>query len=377
VVQMGAGGAPHTLGGEGVAPPAVDVHSVVLDDVHRHFGPVRAVDGVSLQIRDGEFFSLLGPSGSGKTTTLRMIAGFEHPDHGRILLHGQDVSRLAPYQRDVNTVFQDYALFPHMTVGENVAYGLMVRGVGRPERAGRAREALAMVQLDGYEQRRINELSGGQRQRVALARALINQPSVLLLDEPLGALDLKLRQLMQLELKAIQQQVGITFIYVTHDQEEALTMSDRLAVFDRGRIEQVGTPSEVYETPASAFVADFVGVSNVLPPELSLVVLGVEDTCTLRPERIRIQAMGDAVAPDEVAAAGTVTEVIYLGMHSRFVVALDAGGELLVQQQSLEADFAEVLAQRGRRVQAVWKRAHARFLGQAAEPAAQGGSENE
>jgi putative spermidine/putrescine transport system ATP-binding protein len=374
-VVDGMGGAP-SLQREVAAPSRPERSlAVVLQEVHRHFGTVRAVDGVSLEIEDGEFFSLLGPSGSGKTTTLRMIAGFEHPDGGRILLHGRDVSRLAPYERDVNTVFQDYALFPHMTVGENVAYGLMVRGVPRGEREQRSRTALEMVQLEDYGQRRITELSGGQRQRVALARALINEPSVLLLDEPLGALDLKLRQRMQLELKALQQEVGITFIYVTHDQEEALTMSDRLAVFDQGRIEQVGTPSEVYETPATAFVADFVGVSNVLPPELALALLGIHETCTLRPERIRLTEVGAPFAADEVGATGTVTEVVYLGMHSRFVLQLDVGGELLIQQQSLDTDHAEVLAQHGRQVQAVWKRAHARFLGEAAEPAAQSGSE--
>ena len=233
--------------------------AVRLEGVEKRYGDVVAVDGIDLDVRDGEFFSMLGPSGSGKTTMLRMIAGFELPTAGRVLLHGADVTTVPPFDRDVNTVFQDYALFPHMTVGDNVAYGLMVRKVAKAERATRVTEALRMVRLEGYEGRRPSQLSGGQRQRVALARALINRPRVLLLDEPLGALDLKLREEMQIELKAIQQQVGITFIYVTHDQEEALTMSDRLAVFNRGRIEQVGAPADVYEHPATRFVAGLRG----------------------------------------------------------------------------------------------------------------------
>src|SRR5689334_2785289 len=240
-------------------------------------GSVRAVDDVSLQIRDGEFFSLLGPSGSGKTTSLRMIAGFDRPTSGSILLYGQDVSNLPPYERDVNTVFQDYALFPHMTVGENVAYGLMIKKVGRAEREKKADEMLDLVRLPGFADRKPAQLSGGQRQRVALARALINHPKVLLLDEPLGALDLKLRQQMQVELKAIQERVGITFIFVTHDQEEALTMSDRIAVFNLGKIEQVGSPAEIYEHPQTSFVAGFVGVSNLIDGEVAKRITGVEE----------------------------------------------------------------------------------------------------
>ena len=242
-----------------------------------------AVAGIDLEIRDGEFFSMLGPSGSGKTTTLRMIAGFETPTKGRIFLHGDDVSNRPPFERDVNTVFQDYALFPHMTVGQNVGYGLEVRKVARPEREIRVADALRMVRLEGYDARKPGQLSGGQRQRVALARALVNRPRVLLLDEPLGALDLKLREEMQIELKAIQQEVGITFIYVTHDQEEALTMSDRLAVFNRGRIEQVGTPADLYERPATAFVAGFVGTSNLIRGAAAEALLGSEGLFTVRP----------------------------------------------------------------------------------------------
>jgi len=252
----------------------VPIPAVRFDRVSRHFGDVRAVNDVTLDILDGEFFTLLGPSGSGKTTCLRLIAGFDHPTAGRIELHGVDVSSLPPYERDVNTVFQDYALFPHMTVAQNVAYGLMIKKVLPREREARVAEMLAMVQLAGLGRRRPAQLSGGQRQRVALARALVNRPRVLLLDEPLGALDLKLRQQMQLELKAIQQQVGITFVYVTHDQDEALTMSDRLGVFNNGRVEQVGSPAEVYEHPATDFVAGFVGTSNLLAGESDRPVLG-------------------------------------------------------------------------------------------------------
>src|SRR6185503_19116627 len=250
--------------------------------VTRHFGDVKAVDGVNLDILDGEFFTMLGPSGSGKTTCLRLIAGFEHPTSGSLLLHGREVSGLPPYERDVNTVFQDYALFPHMTVGENVAYGLMIKKVPRAERNKRVDEMLELVRLPGLAARRPSQLSGGQRQRVALARALVNHPRVLLLDEPLGALDLKLRKQMQIELKAIQERVGITFIFVTHDQEEALTMSDRIAVFNRGQVEQVGSPSEIYERPVSAFVAGFVGVSNLIRGPLAEALTGADSLLSVR-----------------------------------------------------------------------------------------------
>ena len=324
----------------------------------KRFGDVVAVDGIDLDVRDGEFFSMLGPSGSGKTTTLRMIAGFELPTAGRILLHGQDVSRQPPFDRDVNTVFQDYALFPHMTVADNVAYGLLVKKVPRDKRARRVADALRMVRLEGFDRRKPSQLSGGQRQRVALARALVNRPRVLLLDEPLGALDLKLREEMQIELKAIQQQVGITFIYVTHDQEEALTMSDRLAVFNNGRIEQVGAPADVYERPATRFVAGFVGTSNLLTGEVAKAIVGEAGTYTVRPEKIRLTTPDASVGPDESSATGSIREVIYLGPDTRYIVTLDAGAELVVTQQNLATSSMEALSAKGQAVRLVWKRQH-------------------
>src|SRR3954464_7530249 len=261
--------------------PAVSVRGL-----SKHYDQVRAVDGLDLDIADGEFFSMLGPSGSGKTTVLRLIAGFEEPTAGTIVLGEEDVTRRPPFARDVNTVFQDYAIFPHMSVLENVEYGLRVKKVGRAERRTRAEEALATVRLESYAARRPHQLSGGQRQRVALARALVNRPKVLLLDEPLGALDLQLRRQMQIELKAIQREVGITFVFVTHDQEEALTMSDRVAVFNEGRIEQLATPIELYERPSSAFVAGFVGTSNLFRDEAARRIVGEDGTFVIRPEKI-------------------------------------------------------------------------------------------
>jgi putative spermidine/putrescine transport system ATP-binding protein len=287
-----------------------------------------------------------------------MIAGFELPSAGRILLQGSDVSRLAPFERDVNTVFQDYALFPHMTVGDNVAYGLVVRKVPKDEQRRRVADALRMVRLEGYEARRPGQLSGGQRQRVALARALVNRPRVLLLDEPLGALDLKLREEMQIELKRIQQQVGITFIYVTHDQAEALTMSDRIAVFNHGLIEQVGAPAQVYERPATRFVAGFVGTSNLLTGDAARTIVGHPGTFTVRPEKIHLAAPGAPPAEDEVAADGTIIEVVYIGPDTRYVVALDAGAQLIVTQQNLATTSTEALAQQGRPIRLTWKRQH-------------------
>lgn len=324
--------------------------------VDRGDGSVVAVDDVDLEIGEGEFFSLLGPSGSGKTTVLRMIAGFELPTAGAVLLDGHDVTRLAPYDRDVNTVFQDYALFPHMTVQRNVEYGLKVEGVGKVERRQRAAEMLDAVRLAGFGKRRPNEMSGGQRQRVALARALVNQPKVLLLDEPLGALDLKLREEMQGELKAIQRDVGITFVFVTHDQGEALSMSSRVAVFNNGRIEQVGTPRDIYERPATSFVANFVGTSNVLPAELSRQLLGVESPHTVRPERIRLAAELSPLAAGEIGAMATIDDIQYLGAESRVRGQL-ADGTVLIASVSSNG-LADVAI--GHSLQMVWPR-HAVF----------------
>ena len=288
-----------------------------------------ALAGVDLSVQAGEFFTLLGPSGSGKTTLLRLIAGFERPDGGRIELGGSDVTWVPPYARNVNTVFQDYALFPHMTVAQNIEYGLRVRHVAKAQRRERVSKALDEVRLPGLGSRKPAQLSGGQRQRVALARAIVNEPQVLLLDEPLGALDLKLRQEMQLELLRVQREVGITFVYVTHDQEEALTMSDRIAVLNLGRIEQVGPPAEVYEQPKTAFVADFIGVSNLIERD------GRE--LTVRPEKITILADGDAAPPGAHVEQGTVSDVIYAGVLTRYVVALDAGGELTVTRLNTQS----------------------------------------
>ncbi|TAK10744.1 MAG: ABC transporter ATP-binding protein [Anaerolineae bacterium] len=321
------------------------------------------MDGVNLDVLDGEFFTFLGPSGSGKTTCLRMVAGFDRPTSGRIFLHGDDVSELPPYERDVNTVFQDYALFPHMTVLDNVAYGLTVRKAAREQRTRRAEEMLDLVRLPGLGKRKPSQLSGGQRQRVALARALILRPRVLLLDEPLGALDLKLRQEMQVELKALQEQVGITFIYVTHDQEEALTMSDRLAVFSHGRIEQVGSPAEIYESPATEFVAGFVGISNLVRGDVARGILGTDTTFSVRPEKIHILEPDAAVQGGMDSVRGRIEEVIYLGMYTRFEVALEGGGKLTVAQQNLETSSMDVHTARGREVRLVWEKSHSRKLG--------------
>jgi putative spermidine/putrescine transport system ATP-binding protein len=336
--------------------------AVKFQNVSRHFGDVRAVDDICLDISDGEFFSLLGPSGSGKTTCLRMIAGFEKPTGGNIELFGQDVTHVPPFLRDVNTVFQDYALFPHMNVGENVGYGLMVKKVPRAVREQRVREMLDMVQLGAMDRRKPSQLSGGQRQRVALARALINQPRVLLLDEPLGALDLKLRQQMQVELKAIQHRVGITFIFVTHDQEEALTMSDRIAVFNQGKIEQVGAPAEIYESPATEFVATFVGTSNIIKGEWSERLLGQAGDYTIRPEKIHLLEPETPAPADSVCVMGVIQEVFYLGVNTRYIVGLEDGGALTVLEQNLRRDSSHATTASGRRVALVWQRGDIRPL---------------
>jgi putative spermidine/putrescine transport system ATP-binding protein len=308
------------------------VSAVTTKGLSKHFDDVRAVDDLDLEIADGEFFSMLGPSGSGKTTVLRLVAGFERPTAGRILLGDEDVTDLPPYRRDVNTVFQDYAIFPHMDVATNVEYGLRVKKVDRKQRRERAQEALAAVRLEGYEKRRPTQLSGGQRQRVALARALVNRPKVLLLDEPLGALDLKLRREMQLELKQIQRDVGITFVFVTHDQEEALSMSDRVAVFNQGRVEQVATPIELYESPASSFVAGFVGTSNRIAGDAAQHLLGTAGEYAVRPERLRVVPAGASVEAGELTLPGRVREVVYLGPSTHAIVELDGGTTLTVSR---------------------------------------------
>ncbi|MEV0318449.1 ABC transporter ATP-binding protein [Streptomyces sp. NPDC050658] len=347
-------------------------HAIGLRGLRKTYGDVDAVAGIDLDIGHGEFFSLLGPSGSGKTTVLRLIAGFDTPTAGSVWLAGRDVTRSAPFERDVTTVFQDYALFPHMTVEQNVGYGLRVRGASRSEQTARAREALAGVRLEGLGKRRPAQLSGGQRQRVALARALAVRPRVLLLDEPLGALDRGLREQMQGELAQLQREVGITFVLVTHDQQEALTMSDRIAVLNAGRIEQVGTPAEIYERPATPFVAGFVGTSNVLTGAAAERIVGMPGTFGVRPEKIRVLAdgmageradegagegTGDGTA-EHCSATGAVADTVYLGDLTRVLVDLDAGGRLTVVQQNLESSAEDSAALRGARVRLRWHRRH-------------------
>ena len=326
-------------------PPKQKKPALKIQGVRKSYGQVVAVAGVDLVVDEGEFFTLLGPSGSGKTTLLRLIAGFETPDEGSIRLAGEDVSGLPPYDRPVNTVFQDYALFPHMSVAQNIAYGLRIKGVPRQAREKRVQRALEMVRLAGLGHRRPNQLSGGQRQRVALARAVINEPEVLLLDEPLGALDLKLRQEMQIELKQIQKEVGITFVYVTHDQEEALTMSDRMAVMSNGQIEQIGPPVEVYEQPATEFVAGFIGISNVLQRD------GVR--FVIRPEKIRMLAAGEQAEPGMSVEQGQVEEVIYIGVSTRYLVRLDRGEQLVAVRQNMDA-LGDAQKFEGRPVRLAW-----------------------
>lgn len=325
-------------------------YAVEFNDVSRLYGDVRAVDGVSIAIRDGEFFSMLGPSGSGKTTCLRLIAGFEQLSGGSIRIFGQPASELPPWQRDVNTVFQDYALFPHMSIIDNVAYGLMVKGMGKKERHLRAQQALEKVALGFVHARKPSQLSGGQRQRVAIARALVNQPRVLLLDEPLGALDLKLREQMQVELKKLQQSLGITFIFVTHDQGEALSMSDRVAVFNNGRIEQVDSPHDLYLRPKTAFVAGFVGTANVFTSEISQRLCGLSGAWSLRPEHIRLNSCGD------IQVQGTVQAVQFQGASTRIELKLAAGDKLLVSQANVDGGAAVGTPQLGQQVMACWSR---------------------
>ena len=351
--------------------------AISLRGLRKTFGTVTAVHGLDLDIDDGEFFSMLGPSGSGKTTVLRMVAGFERPTEGRILLGGEDVTDVPPFARDVNTVFQDYALFPHMNVLQNVQYGLRVKKVPRAESRARAAEALETVRLGGFADRSPHQLSGGQRQRVALARALVNRPRVLLLDEPLGALDLKLRREMQLELKQMQRELGITFAFVTHDQEEALTMSDRIAVFRDGRVEQVATPVEIYEEPATPFVAGFVGTSNLLEGDVARGLVGEPGPVSIRPEKItllpghvaatavaRAAGHGDGLDGDGVCVAtGVVGEVVFLGAATHSVVDLDGGGRLTVLQQNVESAATRTLGRRGEAVTLSWQRAHVVPLG--------------
>ena len=325
--------------------------AIKLSKLTKRFGDFVAVDNLDLEIAEGEFFSMLGPSGSGKTTVLRMIAGFELPSSGTVQLGADDVTDKAPFDRDVNTVFQDYALFPHMTVLENVAYGLRVRGVGKKEREQQALAALETVQLAHLGSRKPNELSGGQRQRVALARAIVVKPKVLLLDEPLGALDLKLREQMQIELKALQRELGITFIFVTHDQEEALTLSDRVAVFNNGRIEQLGTPQELYDRPVSEFVARFVGTSNVFSADEAKAILGIDSKASVRPEKLRITAATGS-APSDLriprAIECTVEESVYLGVAVRIHTKTKAGQRISVLEHDSQQRW-----QRGESVK-VW-----------------------
>jgi putative spermidine/putrescine transport system ATP-binding protein len=325
--------------------------AVEFQKVSCHFGNVKAVDEVSFSIRQGEFFSMLGPSGSGKTTCLRMIAGFESTTSGHVFIHGTDAGMLPPYERDVNTVFQDYALFPHMSVGENVEYGLMIRKVPKPERKKQAQEMLEMIRLPDVYDRKPSQLSGGQRQRVALARALINKPRVLLLDEPLGALDLKLREQMQVELKELQKRVGITFVFVTHDQEEALTMSDRIAVFNQGKVEQIGSPFEIYEKPKTEFVANFVGQSNIFKDKSAQEMFGIPKTFILRPEKIQIEP-NPSNSPDRFGCQVIVDEVIYSGSTTKIETKTDSGQKIIVVRQNAQSSFGSL--EKGKTIHLSW-----------------------
>ena len=329
--------------------------AVEFSQVSRHFGTVKAVDAVDLVIAPGEFFAMLGPSGSGKTTCLRLIAGFEQPSEGEVIIDGVNMAAIPPYNRNVNTVFQDYALFPHMSVLENVAYGLMIRKVPKEKRTHQAEEMLDMVALNGFGQRKPSQLSGGQRQRVALARALINQPKVLLLDEPLGALDLKLREQMQVELKAIQRRIGITFVYVTHDQSEALSMSDRVAVFNQGKIEQLASPTELYEKPNTSFVAGFVGVSNLLAGIIAKTISGTDRACSIRPEKIHIDRVSEQIPINAMGTNGRISAILYLGANTRYDVTLTDGTIITAIVQNRDA---HLVFQENEMVQIWWEERH-------------------
>jgi len=336
--------------------------TVTLAGVTKSFGDFTAVRDLNLEVASGEFLSMLGPSGSGKTTVLRMIAGFEDATSGSIRLSGEDVTRTPPHARQVNTVFQDYALFPHLTIAENVGYGLRVRGEGRRERVERVQRSLEQVRLDHVADRLPHQLSGGQRQRIALARALILRPQVLLLDEPLGALDKQLREQMQIELKQIQREVGITFIFVTHDQEEALTLSDRVAVFNNGHIEQVGTAREVYEYPQTEFVARFLGLSNLISGALADELTGDRRTMSVRPERVRLSTPDDAPGAGDVSLTGTIREVVYTGPATRYLVTADAGVEIIAERPNAEHPASAAAFGRGDRVRVAWTPDHAARL---------------
>ena len=331
---------------------------IEIRDLAKSFGNVKAVDDISLDIESGEFITLLGPSGSGKTTVLRMIAGFEDPDAGSIKLNGEDITHLPPFDRDVNTVFQDYALFPHMSVQENVEYGLRTRKVPKAERAKQALEAIASVKLEETVNRLPHQLSGGQRQRIALARALVLRPRVLLLDEPLGALDRQLREEMQVELKKIQRDAGITFVFVTHDQEEAMRMSDRIVVFNSGRIEQVGTPEQVYEEPRTNFVAGFLGTANIFSVDVARKFLGATTTVSIRPERIRLQALETKIDKSETSVKATVQEAAYVGANTIYILETDFGVKLTVRKTNTELLGQDNSFVAGDQVMAVWRNSH-------------------
>jgi len=331
---------------------------IEIRNLTKSFGNLKAVDDISLDIQSGEFITLLGPSGSGKTTVLRMIAGFEDPDAGSIKLNGEDITHLPPFDRDVNTVFQDYALFPHMSVQENVEYGLRTRKVPKTERAKQAIAAIASVKLEETVNRLPHQLSGGQRQRIALARALVLRPRVLLLDEPLGALDRQLREEMQVELKKIQRDAGITFVFVTHDQEEAMRMSDRIVVFNSGRIEQVGTPEQVYEEPRTNFVAGFLGTANIFTVDMANKLLGASSTVSIRPERIRLEALGTKIDRGETSIVGRIHEAAFVGANTIYIIETEFGMKLTVRKTNTELLGQDNSFVAGDQVMAVWRNSH-------------------